>query len=383
MIASANVPGAAGRVGNESGTINGTGMKKTKLYWIFQLGGFISYTLINILLYFIAGTISYATIAYAVFISAWFLISTHIYRFYIKRKHWVDLKISRLLPRIFTATLLISFINYLFHIFLAGTLNILDYTKVYDPLTVVAFIFAYMVFYVIWSLIYFMYHYLDRYNKSLKYEAYKNEMELNKLKSQLNPHFIFNALNSIRALVDENPGKAKDAITMLSGILRSSLVMNKQKLINFDEELQAVRDYLELECIRFEERLRVEYQIDPASSEYQVPPLMIQTLVENGIKHGIAHLKGGGKLSISTKVNNTFMSVQIRNDGQLRKYGPARGSKGFGLENTRQRLNLIFGENAHFEIFNETENTVLVEIRIPKLPRSSSQTRKKKIKSEI
>ncbi len=342
-------------------------MKKNKLYWIFQLGGFISYTLINILLYFIADTISYATILYAIFISAWFLVSTHLYRYYIKGKRWVELKISRLLPRIFLATLLISFVNYIFHIFLAGSLDILDYTKVFDPLTIVAFIFAYMVFYVIWSLIYFMYHYLDSYNKSLKYEAHKNEVELNKLKSQLNPHFIFNALNSIRALVDENPEKAKDAITRLSGILRSSLIMNKKKLTNFDEELQAVRDYLELECIRFEERLRVEYQIDPASSEYQVPPLMIQTLVENGIKHGISQLKGGGKLSIKTMVDNGCMTVQIRNEGQILPDNSSRKNKGFGLENTMQRLNLIFGEQAHFKMVNENDQTVLVELRIPRL----------------
>ncbi len=341
-------------------------MNKNKLYWIFQLGGFISYTLINFLLYFVSDSISYETILYAIFISAWFLLSTHIFRYYIKRKRWVEHKLSRLLPRIFLATLLISFINYIFHIFLAGSLNILDYTKVFDPLTIVAFIFAYMVFYVIWSLIYFMYHYLDSYNKSLKYKAHKNEMELNKLKSQLNPHFIFNALNSIRALVDENPGKAKDAITRLSGILRSSLIMNKKKLTGFDEELQAVRDYLELECIRFEKRLRVEYQIDPASSDYQVPPLMIQTLVENGIKHGISHLKNGGKLSIKTKADEAFITVQIRNDGQIIYKNSTRKTKGFGLENTRQRLNLIYGEQAHFKMLNENDHTVLVELIIPK-----------------
>lgn len=340
-------------------------VKRTKLYWIFQLGGFFSYTLINIFLYIIAGTISYATVIYAIFISVWFLLSTHVFRHYIKSRRWVTLKISRLLPRLFVATVLLSLVNYVFHIFLAGVLDILDYNKVLDPLTVVAFIFAYMVFYVIWSLIYFMYHYLDSYNKSLKYKAHKNEVELNKLKSQLNPHFIFNALNSIRALVDEDPEKSKDAITRLSGILRSSLVMNKNKLTDFDEELQAVRDYLALESIRFEERLQIEYQIDPGSSGFQVPPLMIQTLVENGIKHGIAHLKGGGKLLLKTQVQDERMTIQIRNEGQIVNHTTSQNNKGFGIDNTRQRLHLLFGKKASFSLKNETNHTVLVEIVIP------------------
>jgi len=341
-------------------------VRRKRLYWIFQLGGFISYTSINIFLYIIANTVSVNTVLYAVFISLWFLLSTHIFRLYIKNRQWVDLKMVRLLPRLLVATLLLSLIKYVFHVFLAGTLDILDYSKVTEPLTVVAFIFAYMVFYVIWSLIYFMYHYLDRYNTSLKYEAHKNEVELNKLKSQLNPHFIFNALNSIRALVDENPLKSKEAITLLSSILRSSLVMNKNKLTDFAEELQAVRDYLCLESIRFEKRLQTEYNIDPRSSGFRVPPLMIQTLAENGIKHGIANLKKGGKLSIKTQVEDPYMIIQIRNEGQVDSNKFSQSS-GFGIENTIQRLKLIYGDGAYFKMINENDHTVLAEIRIPKM----------------
>lgn len=341
-------------------------MRRERIYWIFQLGGFFSYTLINVFLYIIANTVSFNTVLYAVFISVWFLLSTHIFRLYISSRHWVDLKISRLLPRILVATLLLSLLKYVFHVFLAGALGILDYSKVVDPLTIVAFIFAYMVFYVIWSLIYFMYHYLDRYNTSLKYEAHKNEVELNKLKSQLNPHFIFNALNSIRALVDENPAKSKEAITLLSSILRSSLVMNKNKLTDFDEELQAVKDYLGLESIRFEKRLQIEYHIDPKSTGFHVPPLMIQTLVENGIKHGIANLKKGGKLSITTQVEDNNMVIQIRNEGQVDNNKLSQPN-GFGIENTIQRLKLIYGGKACFKMINENDHTVLAKIQIPKI----------------
>src|SRR5690606_9097471 len=138
----------------------------------------------------------------------------------------------------------------------------------------------------IWTMIYLTFHYFERYNKSLKYEAAAREIELSNLRSQLNPHFIFNALNSIRALVDEDPAKSKEAITQLSGILRNSLMVDRQRLVAFSDEVNTVQDYLALESIRYEERLETRLDLDPQSAKYLIPPLMIQTLVENGIKHG-------------------------------------------------------------------------------------------------
>jgi LytS/YehU family sensor histidine kinase len=286
-----------------------------------------------------------------------------LFRLFAKRQGWAKLKFLRLLPRVLLATFLLSVIKYLVHLITADFFNIL-YGNIFDPLTVIAFIFAYMVFYVTWSLLYFMYHYFDQYNNTLRYQAVINEIELNKLKSQLNPHFIFNALNGIRGLVGEDPRKAKDAITQLSHILRSSLVMNKHRLTGFDEELHTVRDYLDLESIRFEERLSSTYDIDPQSKSFKVPPLMVQTLVENGIKHGIAKLKYGGTIAIRTVVEGDRLRVQIRNSGQLVN-GERRQGRGFGLDNTRQRLRLIFGDAAKFTICNENDSTVLTEVIIP------------------
>src|SRR5688572_32938851 len=101
-----------------------------------------------------------------------------------------------------------------------------------------------MVIFFLWYVLYFTYHYFDQYNKSLKYEASVVQIELNNLRSQLNPHFIFNALNSIRALVDENPYKSKEAINQLSNILRNSLTAEKKGLTKFENELKFVQDYL-------------------------------------------------------------------------------------------------------------------------------------------
>ena len=221
----------------------------------------------------------------------------------------------------------------------------------------------YYFFLFLWTVFYFTYHFFMTYSQSLKYEATMREIELEHLKSQLNPHFIFNALNSIRALVDENPKKSKNAITQLSNILRNSLVGEKRKLTKFEDELGTVKDYLALESTRFEERLTTQFDIHPKSKEYLVPPFMLQTLVENGIKHGIGSLKKGGVIKLSTFVEDELMHIQIRNSGQLNSLN--KNGSGLGLKNTKKRLKLIFGETSSFKIFNENDHTVLVVVTIP------------------
>jgi two-component system LytT family sensor kinase len=192
------------------------------------------------------------------------------------------------------------------------------------------------------------------------------EIELNNLKNQLNPHFIFNALNSIRALVDENPNKSKQAINQLSNILRNSLTFEKKGLTKFEDEMKIVKDYLGLESIRFEERLKTELDIHPDSNNFLVPPFMIQTLVENGIKHGISKLTQGGVIQVKTLADKNRLKIQIRNSGQLVN-GIRRGrGAGTGIANTKHRLKLLYGEEASFRIVNENNNFVLTEIHIPK-----------------
>jgi len=150
----------------------------------------------------------------------------------------------------------------------------------------------------------------------------------------------------------------------LSGLLRSSLSTGRLTLTPLEEELRIVRDYLGLETIRFEERLRSDFDIDPKSLDFPVPPLMIQTLVENGIKHGISQLTRGGLIQVVTRLNNDRLIIRIRNSGQYtRDVRPHTG--GLGLDNTRQRLHLIYGSEASFTIRTENNNFVLTEIEIP------------------
>lgn len=260
-------------------------------------------------------------------------------------------------------------IMYFLRIPISLPLGLFTQSVVFDLNNIVGFSFIYAFLFFLWAVFYFIYNYFERYNKSLKLEASIKEIELSNLKSQLNPHFIFNALNSIRALVDENPAKSKQAINQLSNILRNSLVTEKKGLTKFGDELKIVRDYLGLESIRFEERLKTEFDIDPASNNFLVPPLMIQTLVENGVKHGISKLKEGGIVHLQTKVENGKLKIRIRNSGHFHLNGHKRRS-GLGLVNTSQRLKLLYGSEAHFAINNENDSFVLTEIIIPHLHNS-------------
>jgi len=171
-------------------------------------------------------------------------------------------------------------------------------------------------------------------------------------------------MNIIRALVDEDPAKAKRSITQLSNILRKTLQMGKHKTVRFDEEMKVVMDYIELEKARFEERLQCESKIDPKSGSFQVPVLMVQTLVENGIKHGISQLPEGGLLTISTRLEGDELHILITNSGQLKSLKSK--DSGFGLVNTRQRLQLLYGDAAKLELYNRDSETVTTEVTIPK-----------------
>ncbi|HVX51696.1 MAG TPA: histidine kinase [Chitinophagaceae bacterium] len=226
--------------------------------------------------------------------------------------------------------------------------------------------FGTSLFLTIWGLIYFTYHYVmmsrnDQLDK-VKLESLLKEMQLKTIKSHINPHFIFNALNSIRALVDENPPRARTAITELSNILRSSLHAEKIEVTPMERELALIKDYLELEHIRFEDRLCAEYCIDESTLDLPVPPMMMQTLVENAIKHGISKQVNGGLIRIISTTDEQYHHLVVQNTGHL---SGGVNPDGFGLESTQRRLKLLYGDKASFEIRNIPGNMVEVSVLLP------------------
>jgi LytS/YehU family sensor histidine kinase len=218
----------------------------------------------------------------------------------------------------------------------------------------------------IWMLIYIVYHYVEKNRNDqldrLKLESTVKELELKTIKSHINPHFIFNSLNSIRALVDENPKRARRAITELSNILRSSMQAEKSETVTLEKELDIVKDYLALEQMRFEERLKIEFEIDEDTLGQQVPPMMLQTLTENAIKHGISKQIKGGLVRIIAGFKNNHMELLVQNTGQL---ATTINEDGFGIKSTEDRLNLMYQGKAVFEIRNMGTTMVESKVSIP------------------
>ena len=220
----------------------------------------------------------------------------------------------------------------------------------------------------IWNMIYYSYHYVESNRRqqldTLRLEATVKSLELKTIKSHINPHFIFNALNSIRALVDENPRRARTAITELSNILRSSLQAEKMETVPLKQELDIVRDYLALEQMRFEERLQIEMDIDEETLNQPVPPMMLQTLVENAIKHGISKQINGGTIRIISDFKNNRHEIVVQNSGKINGTD-ILGNAGFGIKSTQDRLNLMYQGKADFQIQDTADGLVESKITMP------------------
>ena len=337
--------------------------KKQNIYWTCQIGGWTFFAALNLFFF----KLSYSTnlkdiLNYMIWLPVGITI-THVFRYLLLKFNVLRLNIFSQIPIVIAAGFLNAFLFFSLTVGIAKAFNIITY-KI-DVVAAISNILSLTVIFIFWSLIYFGFHFFDNYKRTeiqnLRLEANTKEIELNKLKSQLNPHFMFNSMNSIRALVDEDPKRAKIAITQLSNILRNTLMMNKNKFITLEEELVLVKDYLELELIRYEERLAFHFNIDPEALSLQIPPMMMQTLVENGIKHGISKYAEGGEIKISAVKKETHFTIQIINTGQL---GSDITHTGFGVANTTNRLELLFGEKATFILKNMDTNNVISEIII-------------------
>lgn len=295
------------------------------------------------------------------------LVSTHLLRWYMKKNNWLLLPVERIIGRLCVAVFLTS-------LFYSALVMVLDQVSGIDEnrrnLDFLTRLFANILnvgmFIVPWVLFYYFYHYMVKSRKqqldTLKLEALVKELELKTIKAHINPHFIFNALNSIRALIDEDPSRARNAVTHLSNILRSSMQAEKLETVPLEKELNIVKDYLALEYIRFEDRLKIEYNIHDDTLNQPVPPMMLQTLVENAIKHGIGKQLSGGVVKVTSHFFNNYHQLTVQNSGYLNGHANADG---FGLSSTRNRLDIMFEGKASFEMSQNGE-LVVAKVLIPK-----------------
>jgi len=189
------------------------------------------------------------------------------------------------------------------------------------------------------------------------------QAELRLLKSQLNPHFLFNALNTVRSLIADNPARAQSAVTRLANTLRYSLSSRQDELVTLAQELDIVADYLELESMRFEDRLRIETHIPDDAAGVHIPVMLLQTLAENAIKHGIAELPSGGLLRIAAVLQDEMLILEVENP---RPPAPKHTAhEGVGLHNARDRLRLLFGARASLELDLAKPGVATARLRIP------------------
>jgi hypothetical protein len=193
-------------------------------------------------------------------------------------------------------------------------------------------------------------------------ECQAREAELRALKAQINPHFLFNSLNSLRALMPPEHERSRATVSRLANLLRASLATDQEPLVPLSRELSMVEGYLEIEKLRHEERLRWKIDASPAARDWPVPPFALQCLVENSIKHGINCIENGGEIEISAQVAEARLHLDVTNPGSL---DSTPNSRGVGLSNARTRLYLLFGPEASLDLIVPAPGRVQARVRLP------------------
>lgn len=215
----------------------------------------------------------------------------------------------------------------------------------------------------------------DREERERELRHLNTQMELAALRSQLNPHFLFNALNAVNALVGVQPEKARTVLETLAELLRYSLESDKRDFVSLREELDFVQKYLSIEQERFGKRLQISINIDETLAEARVPPILIQPLVENAVKHGISPKAVGGTVSVTVRrdasananADGKRLWVEVSDDGvgmKTNKLSNHQTSIGIGLANTDARLRKLYGEESKLNV-ESTENGVTVSFSMP------------------
>ncbi|MCL6261414.1 histidine kinase [Aquiflexum sp. TKW24L] len=342
-------------------------LNKNQQYWTIQILGWFSLVFVETINYtfFIIREFVWEYVFQFCFLALTGLITSHFYKVLFIKPTIFQKSLSKIwgkalldtffitfimvcltfIPLVFSAPEFFSTSEFVIH-FLGQIMNIARYV-------------------VVWIIIYYLFHILDRNRiisqQNLIVENLAKTSELELLKSQLNPHFLFNALNSIKALVLIDTTKAREAIIKLSELLRFTLNYEKTPLINLSDEIDEVVKYLELEKIRFGDRLDVNIDLQAETLDAKVPPAMILTFAENAIKHGITQLPDGGIIEIKSSSNSQTLKIEVSNTGELKE----NESKGIGLKNSTRRLQNLFGEKAELHLQSKSPDKVSVTIVYP------------------
>jgi len=352
-------------------SVNEQQVARTKLYWQCQFGGWLAFGLVQlspILLYNNSRTRILQLLYPVILKLALGLAGTHLLHLGIRRQQWLQMTGGHLTLRLLSAIALLAAI-------LAGIEALVNARLPHDPMyhpTDPRRIFlgwiSWMIVLSLWTTLYVTIHEFRsrraREVRSLRLEMMVQDAQLRGLQAQLNPHFLFNCLNGLREVIAEDPERAQLMVTQLSALLRYSLQSNQSKTVPLADEIRAVKDYLSLEEIRFEERLRVRWFVADEACGAGVPPMLLQTLVENALKHGIAQRPQGGEVAIHARLAGSDLELEVINSGELDGHGHS-SPEAVGLKNAQEMIKLLYGERASLVLRNAADGRVQALVRVP------------------
>lgn len=319
-------------------------------YWFLQFAGWGGVAILgwamNGLQKLIYGDTSVAQVSYFLPLTCLAgLVATHLLRIVIKRGRWLELIGSKLALRYAVALAVMSVGLATLGFFLFGELpgkgNRIE-----------AFATALLVNSSLigaWMAIYFLTHFKEAVHRADSERAQLNEAyarsQLEALTQQINPHFLFNALNTVRALIPADSREPRDAVTKLAGILRATLRSGQGATSSLAEEMEIVRDYLALQKLRFGDNLEVREDVNPRCLAGEIPPLLLLTIVENAVKHGVQCCEEQAMLTIEARLADGLVTVAVESPSPTAR-APVDESLGIGLRNAQERLRLAFGDTA-------------------------------------
>lgn len=341
---------------------------KTLLYWACQFIGWGIYTgllLFNAIHYNTDRSVLPKVIIAQFTIGICTMFVSHGIRYILKKKNWLELPVAAITLRILGlaasgALLSLAAIHLLMLVLLDwfNTVHPLDWSSI--PIYS-ANLFFMLTF---WSVIYVSFKSIESARKNkiekLETESALKEAELIALKAQINPHFLFNSLNNIRALILEDQMKARDMVTNLSDILRYSIEFSKRERVTIAEEIEILKNYLDLESIQYEGRLSYQIDADEDTLNCIIPPMIIQTLAENAVKHGISQLKEGGKITIKIS-KSADLRIEVANTGQI---SDKQNGTGIGIKNATSRIQWLLSAAPSFTLAQQAD-TVVATLQFP------------------
>lgn len=335
----------------------------SRRYWLCQLTGWGGVTLLVLFILLITGqrvpdaaasAQSRHDALFTLLTCVTGLVVSHLLRALILSRGWLLRSMRSILPRVLSVWLIASAFTSALGAFCYAT----PAPNESLASTVTACLMMNLSLLGAWLALYFLVHSYDALQAAnlerVELRAARTENQLLALQAQMNPHFLFNSLNTIRALVPPSNPAAREAVTLLADILRATLREGGESVISLERELAIVRTYLAMEKLRFEDDARIRVHIDPAALSREVPPLILLTLVENAIKHGLA-AEADGELTVEAGFASDCLRLSVTSPGGLRTPGDldAADSLGLGIHNSRERLRLIFGPKATLELTDE------------------------------